>query len=200
MRTKAVFFDIGNVLLGFNWQLTFPRILDKSPLSEHELSKRFMQTRYTEYERDELTTLEFFTHLKHHLEFLGDPEELRDICTDIFFPLEQNIFLAKKLSSNYRLGIISNTNQLHADFMEKRYDFFRLFEVRIYSHKVKVRKPDQRIYDFALSSLNIHANEALFIDDLEDNVIAACKLGWKAIQLKKDTDLGMELVGCGIQF
>ena len=198
MEINAIFFDLGNVLLALDWRKTYPRILQKSDLSSEELGKRFFQTRYIQYELSQLTTNEFFSDLKRILEFGGSSEELREITTHIFSPIDAHVALAKRLSLHYPLGIISNTNQAHADFFEAKYDFLDLFQVRIYSHEVRARKPDRRIYDFALSSMNAAASESLFVDDLKENVEAARALGWRAIHLKKDTDLESELRGFGV--
>lgn len=198
METKAIFFDLGNVLLGFNWSITFPYILKKSPLTEKELGERLMQTRYIDYELDILSTQEFFELLKAEFQYEGETEELQAICTDIFYPIERNIKLAKRLCQTYRLGIISNTNEAHTQFVEEQYEFFNWFEVKVYSHEVRLRKPDRDIYHHAITAMGVQAEEALFIDDLRENVEAARDLGWRAIQMKRDTDLGAELIECGI--
>jgi epoxide hydrolase-like predicted phosphatase len=198
MEIKAIFFDLGNVLLALDWKKIFSRILQRSALSSEELGKRFVQTRYVQYELNQITTDEFFTDFKRVLEFQGSKEELQEITTHIVSPIDNHIALAKRLKACYRLGIISNTNQAHADFFEARYDFLDLFEVRIYSHEARARKPDRKIYDLALSSMKAIASQSLFIDDLKENVDAARDLGWRAIHLKKDTDLEHELRAFGV--
>ncbi|MBN1654149.1 MAG: HAD family phosphatase [Deltaproteobacteria bacterium] len=198
MQIKAVFFDLGNVLLGFDWKRTYSGILEKSLLSPEELGKRFYRTRYIQYELNQISTDEFFSELKELLQYEGTTEKLRDIVQDIFFPLEKNIALAKSLSCDYRLGIISNTNQVHADFFEAQYDFLDLFKVRIYSHQAGVRKPDREIYDLALSLMRVAPEESIFIDDMKENVEAARELGWNTIHYKNDTDLERELSSMGV--
>ncbi len=198
METKAIFFDLGNVLIAFDWKKTYSQILQKSALLSEELGKRFFQTRYIQYELNQITTDEFFTDFKRILEFQGSKEELQKITTDIFSPIDAHIALAERLKPRYRLGIISNTNQSHADFFEAQYAFLDLFEVKIYSHQARARKPDPKIYDLALSSMNATASESLFIDDLKENVEAARNLGWRAIHLKKETNLEHELRAFGV--
>jgi glucose-1-phosphatase len=198
MEIKAVFFDLGNVLLAFDWKKTFSKILERSRLTPSELGNRFAQTRYIEYELNQISTDEFFADLARILEYTGTVEELQGIFTNIFLPLETNVALAKALKNDYRLGIISNTNQIHADFFETQYAFLELFEVRIYSHEARLRKPDRKIYDLALSTMNVDAEKSLFIDDMKENVEAARELGWQAIHLTKDTNLENELRLMGI--
>jgi HAD superfamily hydrolase (TIGR01509 family) len=55
---------------------------------------------------------------------------------------------------------------------------------------VKLAKPDPAIYRFALKALGgIDPLEALFIDDLEPNILGASKLGWQTIHLRPDVNL-----------
>jgi len=198
MEIKAIFFDLGNVLLALNWKTTFKRILERSALSSDELGERFFHTRYVQYELNQITTDEFFSDFKRLLEYEGSKEELQAITTHIFSPIDNHVALAKRLKARHRLGIISNTNQAHADFFEAQYDFLALFEARLYSHEVRSRKPDRKIYDLALSSMNVTASESLFIDDLIENVNAARDLGWRVIHVKKETDLELELRTFGV--
>lgn len=198
MELNTIYFDLGNVLLAFDWKKTFERILVRSALSREDMRKRFLQARYVQYELDQITTDEFFSDLTRLLEYRGSKEELQEILTHIFSPIDHHVALARRLKARYRLGIISNTNRAHADFFEARYDFLDIFEVRIYSHVVRARKPDRKIYDLALSSMNATASESLFIDDLKENVDAARNLGWQAIHLKKATNLERELLASGV--
>ena len=73
---------------------------------------------------------------------------------------------------------------------EETYSFFSLFTTRIYSHEVKAMKPDPAIYKKALTALGgIDPLEALFIDDIEANILGAVKLGWQTIHLRPGVDL-----------
>ena len=88
------------------------------------------------------------------------------------------------------MAIISNTNEAHIVHAEATYSFFSLFKARIYSHQVKAMKPDRAIYQAALKALGgIDPLEVLFIDDIEDNILGAVKLGWQTIHLRPGVDL-----------
>ena len=51
-------------------------------------------------------------------------------------------------------------------------------------------KPDREIYHAALDALGgIDPLEALFIDDLEANILGAVKLGWQTIHLRPGVNL-----------
>ena len=104
--------------------------------------------------------------------------------------MADHIALAAMLRPHYPLAIISNTNDAHIIHAEEKYSFFSLFHARIYSHQVKLAKPDPAIYHTALKALGgIDPLEALFIDDLEANVLGASKIGWQTIHLRPDVNL-----------
>jgi HAD superfamily hydrolase (TIGR01509 family) len=193
MAIKAVFFDIGNVLLGYDWKAAVERIGQKSSFSSEEVGKRFWEAGFAEFEKGFLSQTRFFGAMAELIEYTGTVEELTLLCSDIFYPLDENIAVARQLSEHTEIGIISNTNQAHIEFLEKRHNFFEVFKVRIYSHEVHARKPEKEIYDAALVEMKVLASESLFIDDLKENVEAARQLGWSAIQVEPETDLKKEI-------
>jgi putative hydrolase of the HAD superfamily len=198
MTVKAIFFDLGNVLLGFDWRKTVRELAVDCPLSPEEIGERLLDTRIVEFEMSRLTANEFFSDLRERIEYTGSVAELTRVCSDIFFPIEKNIALSRALSRNYLLGIISNTNQSHVDLVESRYDFFEVFDVVIYSCAVGLRKPGREIFDLARNRLGAEPGECVFVDDLEQNVAAARSFGWHAVQYLPDTDLAKELRALGV--
>ncbi len=195
MKISAVCFDLGKVLLHFDWQLMLDRVAAKSPLPPDEIANLLKtDPQALVYESGGITTAKFFPHLKKRLRFTGTAKELRASFTEIFTPLSDHIALAAQLAPHYPMAIISNTNDAHIAYAEATYSFFSLFHARIYSHQVKTMKPKREIYDAALAALgHVNPQEALFIDDLEPNILGAVALGWQTIHLRPDVDLRQAL-------
>jgi putative hydrolase of the HAD superfamily len=61
-----------------------------------------------------------------------------------------------------------------------------LFEIRLNSYELGVRKPDQRIFELAEQKTAAEADECLLIDDMAVNCAAARRRGWHVI-LHRDT-------------
>ena len=61
-------------------------------------------------------------------------------------------------------------------------------------------KPDPQIYQIALKRAKARAGECVFIDDLEENIEVAAKMGIHTILFKPQTDLEAELRSLGISF
>jgi putative hydrolase of the HAD superfamily len=191
MKISAVCFDLGKVLLDFNLNVSLARIAEKSPLAPAEIT-RLLRTdpQGLAYETGGITTSRYFSHLKKLLRYKGTVKELRASYTNIFTPLADHIALAAMLAPHYPMALISNTNEAHILHVEAAYSFFSLFPVRIYSHQVKAMKPDRAIYDAALGALGgIDPLETLFIDDIEQNILGAVKLGWQTIHLRPEVSL-----------
>ncbi len=201
MKISAVCFDLGKVLLDFDKGIALARIAEKSPLSPDEIALKFKDDPLAlVHEKGGMSSTRYFSHLKKLLHYKGTAKELRACYNEIFTPLADNIALAAQLSRHYPLAIISNTNDAHILYAESTYSFFSLFHARIYSHEVKAMKPDREIYDAALSALGgINPLEALFIDDLEANVLGAVRLGWQTIHLRPDVDLRLALASYELQ-
>lgn len=95
-------------------------------------------------------------------------------------PLERLDWLSS-LKSQYGIGMLSNTNEIHIDFVHqylaKTYsinDFeTRFFHSVHYSHQLGYRKPDQISYQKACELSHFIPEETLFIDDLEQNIQGA---------------------------
>lgn len=195
MKISAVCFDLGKVLLHFDWQLMLRRVGGKSPLSPEQLAAALSNNKVIlAYELGAITSREFFSYLKAVLRYDGSTDELRACFAEIFTPLPEHIALAGLLAPHYPLAIISNTNEAHIEYAEAAYSFFSLFPVRIYSHQVKAMKPRPEIYRATLTALDslgekIDPQEMLFIDDLETNILGAVALGWQTIHLRPEVDL-----------
>jgi putative hydrolase of the HAD superfamily len=77
--------------------------------------------------------------------------------------------------------------------VEKDYRFLDIFDVAVFSAEVKLAKPDPKIYELALAKLAVNAEEAVFVDDVSDNIEAARAVGMHGIQFKTVNQVLSEL-------
>jgi putative hydrolase of the HAD superfamily len=99
------------------------------------------------------------------------------------------IDLLPLLTKRYKLILLSNTNDLHVEVIEKQYAFFQYFHHLVFSHLTGTSKPDPKIYQTALDLSNSSPETCLFIDDLEENVKVAIAMGMSGIVFSGYTDL-----------
>ncbi|MEN9696898.1 MAG: hypothetical protein RLZ56_319 [Bacteroidota bacterium] len=86
--------------------------------------------------------------------------------------------------------LYSNTNQIHYDYFIPQFEreiggnFENLFKTPYFSHKMGQRKPDPASFLHILEKEGLVAEETLFIDDNEPNVIAAASVGLQVLYLQ----------------
>ena len=98
----------------------------------------------------------------------------------------------RRLENDYILAILSNSDYIyHQEYLRK--GWFDPFNYLVLSHITGILKPDKRIYELALERLGIPAEECIFIDDQEKNLVPAREFGMKTILYKNLEQLDNEL-------
>lgn len=95
--------------------------------------------------------------------------------------------------AGYRLAVLSNTIEAHNRVMIEKKAFVG-FEVIVLSNEVGFRKPGPEIYQITLDKLGVKPEEAIFIDDLPENISTAEKLGIKGILFTNSRQLRKQLL------
>lgn len=88
----------------------------------------------------------------------------------------------RSLHPAYKVGLLSNAWDDLRQTMHERWNIDGLFDEMIISAEVKIVKPDPRIFHLAVDKLEVRPEEAVFVDDTADNVIAAQRENIQAIQ------------------
>ena len=113
-------------------------------------------------------------------------------------PIQSELFL-EKLSKNYRLALLSNTDPIHMSHGEERFPFFRFFPIRIYSFRVGASKPNPLIYREALRACKVRAEKAIYIDDVAAYAQAAQRLSMTGIVFQTPEQLHTDLRNLGVE-
>lgn len=79
------------------------------------------------------------------------------------------------------LYCLSNMPTSSIEYLERRYDFWDLFDGSVISSRVHHCKPEPAIYEHLLNTYRLVPRETVFIDDVEANVVAASELGMATI-------------------
>ncbi len=105
------------------------------------------------------------------------------------FPLYRLEFL-QMLSEKFRLFLLTNTDAIHIAHFEESAgisfarDFYQCFEKVYYSFELGMRKPDQPIFEHLIRQHDLSPKRTLFVDDREDNILAAQSLGLQVWHLQ----------------
>jgi len=195
----TVIFDLGNVLLPFDWGIARKRMCDRTGCSRRELEDYFVTTPHlAQLEIGQLTAQQFFEIVARDLRFTGNRAEFDEIWSNIFTADDAMFRLAQTLKGFYRRFLLSNTLPQHIEFVFAKYPVLRDFDGHILSYEVGLVKPDRRIYELTVQKFGIVAERAVFIDDLPTNVEAARTTGLQAIQHKNFQTTRRELTRLGI--
>ncbi|MEM1158083.1 MAG: HAD family phosphatase [Verrucomicrobiota bacterium] len=191
MKIETIFFDLGKVLLEFDFDIALYRVRQQSSLSEEEINEQILdlQEEIDAYEVGGISTQDFFEKLKEKFGFSGTAAELKAIWQEIFTPLDEHIEMARMLAQYYPTALISNTSEAHIEYCEAKYDFMNIFQQKFYSFQVGVMKPNPQIYLTALEAMNADKFTTLFIDDREENIMTPSEMSWQTIHLRPDVNL-----------
>lgn len=110
------------------------------------------------------------------------------------FP-EQHVNTLRSLSKNYKVYLLSNSNQIHFDSYTKTFrdtyglELSDLFDKMWFSFQIGIVKPEPGIFIHVLQDGGLRPEETLFIDDTLMHVEAAEKLGIRGFHLIGDNDV-----------
>lgn len=196
---EAVIFDLGNVLLFFDWKIAADRLCARTGRSRQELDHFIITTPFVDQlSRGELSSQQFFEIMRRDTGFSGDFTEFARIWSEIFTPNEPMIALARRLKGQVKRLILSNTTAMHMDHIFSRFPVVRELDGLVLSHEVGLLKPDPRIYELTLQRFGLHADLAVFIDDIQTNVDGALAAGLRGIHYKNTDQVRLELTKLGV--
>jgi glucose-1-phosphatase len=198
---RALLFDLGRVLVPFEFNRAYRALEALTGLAPDEIRARLAATRlFREFETGLLEPEDFAAEVMRILGFTCDLAEFGRIWNSIFSP-ETLIPEAalRDLQPRYRLIIVSNTNRLHFEMLEKAYPVFQYFYGYILSYRVRAMKPEPAFYAAALEMAECLPQECVFIDDLPENVAGAKLTGFDGIVFQSFPQLKEELRLRGVE-
>ena len=189
---KNLIFDLGGVIINLDVTRTHQAFADlaECPIEEVK-SKISSQEFFNEYEKGSLDDNEFRTHLRTLLNRNITDAQLDAAWNAMLLDIPSEKYqLLMKLKSSYRVFLLSNTNNIHLQAVNKivfndtgqtglGYYFHRDY----YSHLMKMRKPDPEIFHRVLVENNLIAKETYFLDDNLENIEGAKSLAIQTVHI-----------------
>jgi putative hydrolase of the HAD superfamily len=200
MAIEALLFDLGKVLVDYDFELAMRRFVARSPLPRDVFERVILDKNWIwQYETGAITTEGFHRYLREKGELEMTLEEFHDTWTGVFLPeLIVPEKLLASLKSRYPLLLVSNINEVHASYVARSYRVFEYFDHRILSHEVGSMKPERKIYDVAIAASGKSPDALFFTDDRIENVQSAQALGIQAHHFRSLNDLVTSLKECGV--
>lgn len=185
-HTQTIIFDLGGVIINLKTEQEWMEE-DLLPNFQPEVFYKLQESEFfRDYETGKIDSISFVQQLKQiaNNKTTSDDEIKKywnGILKDI--PIHR-IEILRKLKENYKLILLSNTNEIHLNeiynYMQHEFGEDVLtpnFHHCYYSQEIGWRKPNQEIYEFVLQNENLAPETCLFLDDKMENLIQPQKLG-----------------------
>ena len=188
-----IIFDLGMVVIDLEMDATtnsFKSLFgDAYDESMSALSKK---QHFENYETGQISTNEFVAGIQSLLSVKGQEHRIISAWNAMLKTIpEQNFRILKAAMANYRTFCLSNTNELHIDFIyhylkrEKQMENLDDYFEKVYlSHEIQLRKPNEDIFEFVIKQNDLVPERTLFIDDTAGHLEGAKKVGLQTYHLQ----------------
>lgn len=199
---RFLYFDLGNVLLRFDHRVGCRQMAQAAGIApELVWSVSFEGELFDGFERGRVSGDEYYRLFCERTGSAPDRDELLLASSDIFHLEPHTAALVGQLMlAGQRLGILSNTNEAHWQFVKERYEILNGFEQFALSFRLGAMKPDGAIYAAAAELAGVSPEEIFFVDDRPENVAGALRAGFDAVQFTTAAALNAELIARGVRF
>lgn len=199
---RCVISDLGRVIIFFDNNIFFEKIADYCSFSTEEIAElTFSHLNIIQsFDEGKITPGEFFNQVIEKLEAKIDYDRFFSIYNDVFTLNPPILEIMKRLKQNYKLILLSNTDVKRFGFIKRQFPEILIFDEYVLSYEVGSMKPYPQIYEEALKKAGVKPEECIFIDDNEENIKTAQKLGINGILMEPQTDLEAILHGMNLSF
>jgi HAD superfamily hydrolase (TIGR01509 family) len=203
MTPKFFYFDLGKVLVDFDAQHMCRRMAAVAGVEPEQVKGIvFDSGLQSRLERGALTSREFYDEFCRRIGARPSYQDLTAAAADIFALRPAMLpIVAQMRQAGYRLGILSNTSELHWEHCLRRYCLLgAAFDVYALSYRIGRCKPEPEIFRAAAGLAGVAPGEVFFTDDLPGHVEGARAAGFDAVLYTSTAELAATLRARGVRF
>jgi glucose-1-phosphatase len=183
---EAIILDMGGVLYDIDAQRSVEAY---KKLGMENFDSFFSFKHQTEFfhgvDTGKVDRARFVAYLRPHIPSPCEDEAILDAWRALLIGMpHENAELLIRLREKYRLFLLSNTNELHMEIINRvvheqfgRPTLGDFFDKAYFSYQLGMRKPGVKIYQHVLKENQLDPQRTLFIDDNEDNIRGAQQAG-----------------------
>jgi epoxide hydrolase-like predicted phosphatase len=188
MTIRAVFFDFGGVIQRTEYQAPRQHLAERFGMDYDDIDQLVFgggaQGTAAKATLGTISESEHWQSVAKRLKIQDD--ELAKIKAEFFAGDvidHKLVSFIRSLRGRVHIGLISNAWDAMRPHLERE-GLLDLFDTVVISAEVGVAKPDARIYHLALEQAQVRAEEAVFVDDMPENIEACQQVGMKGILFK----------------
>ena len=194
---RLIIFDLTDVCYTNEEDSFLKEFARKHRLPEEEFIERYMK--YLERaEVNEMSGEEVWKKLLAHYNIHAEPKKLIEDMIAGKKPFADILDLVQNLRKKVKVAYFTNYNKDYWDIIERRLQVSKQFDVGIVSFQIHIRKPAPEGFEMVLAKVDVHPEEAIFIDNSEKNLAGAKRLRMHTIHFVGKDRLLSDLKKLGI--
>jgi len=190
---QYIIFDLGAVVLNIDFSLTINAFKN---IGIKDFDNIFTQARQDEFfdyfESGKLSPEQFRDKLRKLTDINLQDKAIDDAWNAMIIDFDKdNIDLLKKVKLNYFTCLLSNTNAIHEPVYNSLLlpyginHISELFHKAYLSHKIGMRKPEERIFSYVINDSKLIPQKTLYIDDTDYYLPVAERFGINTLHFSK---------------
>ncbi|GAA5511522.1 D-ribitol-5-phosphate phosphatase [Deinococcus carri] len=199
MTIRAVFWDIGGVLLTNGWDREQRAgLVARFGLDAEDFAERH-KLAVPELERGRMSLAEYLDQTIFHTPRAFTPEEFRAAMEAESQPQAEALALARDLGQRHRMYALNNEGRDLNEYRVRTYGLDGFLLAFFTSCYLGLLKPNPAMYRLALDLAHVRPDEAVMIDDRPQNAEAARSVGMHAVRYENAAQLREELAALGVE-
>lgn len=196
---EAVIFDIGNVLIEWQPERYYDRVLGEERRRRFfdEVDLHGMNERV---DRGEPFRDVIYDTAEQHPAWRAEIRDWHDSWIELASPvIPHSVTLLRRLrAKGVPVYALTNFGVESYAYAQTQFDFLNEFDKEFVSGRMKVTKPDPRIYELLEAGTEVPADRLLFADDRPANIEAAAARGWRTHLFETPEGWAARLVAEGL--
>ena len=192
---RNLLFDLGNVIVDIDIDGAFSRLRG---LFHADAKYELIEKAFVDYECGRISTDIFINTMLRQSERKYQAIDVIEAWNSMLIGIPSyRLDMLEKLRSNYNVYLLSNTNALHLEWIHRyvrkvhHVDSFekQYFDHAFYSHLVGDRKPNASLFKFVIEDAYMTPALTLYMDDVQENLDVASKLGFETYLVKPGEEI-----------
>lgn len=190
---KTFLFDIGRVLLDFDYESSLAKLIPQRISNPEELIQQVLAQK----DALEAGLIDPASYARRALQILESDATLEQFCQawQQIFTINQPMWqcVHQLAQQKHQLILISNINAIHCPWLFTAYPEFSYFAHKVLSFEVGALKPEFAIYHHAINTYKLDPAATIYIDDQSENIASGQELGFQCWQYDLNNHQAFEI-------